>query len=111
MLFRKFAWRIRRKVEVPGTFRAVQISGLVDPAALIWLGERVLQRPRANQVGGEGLIERADSSGALPRKDLKEPQGAVQIPPLRSPGFTVENRGFDDLHAALSTESRTRGRR
>jgi len=43
------------------------------------------------------------------RRDLREPQGALQIPPLRSPGFPVENRGVDDLHAALSTESRTRG--
>jgi hypothetical protein len=34
-----------------------------------------------------------------------------QVPPLRSPGFPVETRGFDDLHAALSAESRTRGRR
>jgi hypothetical protein len=31
--------------------------------------------------------------------------------PLRSPGFPVETRGFDDLYAALFTESRTRGRR
>ena len=30
---------------------------------------------------------------------------------LRSPGFPVEIRGFDGLHAALFTESRTRGRR
>jgi hypothetical protein len=35
--------------------------------------------------------------------------GELQIPPLRSPGFPVEIRGFDDLHAALLTESRTRG--
>jgi len=34
-----------------------------------------------------------------------------QVPPLRSPGFPVETRGVEDLHAALSTESRTRGRR
>jgi len=34
-----------------------------------------------------------------------------QFSPLRSPGFPVETRDFDDLHAALSTESRTRGRR
>ena len=34
-----------------------------------------------------------------------------QVPPLRSPEFPVETRGFDDLHAALSTESRTPGRR
>ena len=31
-----------------------------------------------------GLIQRGDgSSGSLPRKDLREPQGALQIPPLR----------------------------
>ena len=35
----------------------------------------------------------------------------LQIPPLRSPGFPVETRGVVDLHAALFTESRTRGRR
>jgi hypothetical protein len=34
-----------------------------------------------------------------------------QISPLRSPEFPVETRGVDDLHAALSTESRTGGRR
>jgi hypothetical protein len=28
-----------------------------------------------------------------------------------SPGFPVKTRGFDNLHAALSTESRTRSRR
>jgi hypothetical protein len=38
-------------------------------------------------------------------------RGKLQIPRLRSPGFPVEIRGFDDLHAALFTESRTRGRR
>jgi hypothetical protein len=37
--------------------------------------------------------------------------GKTMVPPLRSPGFPVETRGVDDLHAALSTESRTRGRR
>jgi hypothetical protein len=36
---------------------------------------------------------------------------ATQISPLRSPGFPVETHGFDDLRAALSTESRTCGRR
>jgi hypothetical protein len=34
-----------------------------------------------------------------------------QVPPLRSPGFPVEARGVEKLHAALFTESRTRGRR
>ena len=37
--------------------------------------------------------------------------GKPQVPPLRSPGFPLETRGVEDLHAALSTESRTRGRR
>jgi hypothetical protein len=37
----------------------------------------------------------------------KEPR----VPPLRSPGFIVETHGFEDLHAALFPESRTRGRR
>ena len=35
----------------------------------------------------------------------------TEISPLRSPGFPVETRGFDDLHTALSKESRTRFRR
>ena len=35
----------------------------------------------------------------------------LQIAPLRYPGFPVEFRGVDELHAGLSTESRTRGRR
>ena len=37
--------------------------------------------------------------------------GEQQIPPLRSPGFPVETLGVDELHAALSKESRKRGRR
>ena len=40
---------------------------------------------------------------------LRPGRGALQIPRLRSPGFPVEIRGFDDLHAALFTESRTHG--
>jgi hypothetical protein len=42
--------------------------------------------------------------------DILERIAEPQVPPLRSPGFPVESRGFDDLHAALSTESRKRGR-
>src|ERR1700677_3852948 len=37
--------------------------------------------------------------------------GEPQVPPLRSPVFPVETRGVRDLHAALSTESCTCGRR
>jgi hypothetical protein len=37
--------------------------------------------------------------------------GGLQIPPLRSPRFPVETHGVDEFHAALSMESRTRGRR
>ena len=44
-------------------------------------------------------------------KHSHEGTAEPQIPPLRSPGFPVETRGVEDLHAALSTESRTRGRR
>jgi hypothetical protein len=63
-----------------------------------------------NRVGARGRSEGAGSSGSLSGKDLREPQCALQIPPLRSPGFPVESRGVDEVHAALSTESRTRGR-
>jgi hypothetical protein len=35
--------------------RAVQISGLKDPAALIWLGERVLQPAMSESGWGRGL--------------------------------------------------------
>jgi hypothetical protein len=41
----------------------------------------------------------------------KDPEKEPQVAPLRSPGFPVENRGVGNLHAALSTESRTRGSR
>jgi hypothetical protein len=44
-------------------------------------------------------------------KHFQERTAEPQISPLGSPGFPVETRGFDDLHAALFTESRTRGRR
>ena len=44
-------------------------------------------------------------------KHFQEGAAKPQVPPLRSPGFPVETRGVEDLHAALSTESRTRGRR
>jgi hypothetical protein len=47
----------------------------------------------------------------LSKKHFQEGTAEPQISPLRSPGFPVETRGFDDLHAALFTESRTRGRR
>ena len=36
-------------------------------------------------------------------------RGAPQIPRLRSPGFPVELRGVDTLHAPFFTERRTRG--
>jgi hypothetical protein len=45
------------------------------------------------------------------RKHFQGRTAEPQISPLRSPGFPVKTRGFDDLHAALFTESRTRGRR
>jgi hypothetical protein len=42
---------------------------------------------------------------AFSREDLRESQGALRIPPLRSPGFPVENSGVDQLHATLTTAS------
>jgi hypothetical protein len=33
-----------------------------------------------------------------------------QVPPLRSPGFPVETRGFNHLHAVSFTGNRIRGR-
>jgi hypothetical protein len=50
---------------------------------------------------GYGLQEKT-----FPRRSIH-----TEISPLRCPGFPVETCGFDDLHAPLSTESRTRGRR
>jgi hypothetical protein len=41
---------------------------------------------------------------------MREPGKEPQVPPLRSPGFPVKTRGVEGLYAALSTESRTRGR-
>ena len=44
-------------------------------------------------------------------KHFQERAAEPQVPPLRSPGFPVDARGVGDLHTALSTESRIRGRR
>ena len=46
----------------------------------------------------------------LQEKHFQERAAEPQVPPLRSPGFPVETRGVDQVHAALSEESRTRGR-
>ena len=40
--------------------------------------------------------------------DLGGRRGALQIPPLRSPGFPVELGGADALHAPFLTERRIR---
>jgi len=57
----------------------------MDPAALISLGERVLQAAKRIRLLDEDLIRRGwfIGSSGLARKDLREPQGALQIPPLR----------------------------
>ena len=71
------------------------------------LPERVVaeQKPFFVTLGGP----KAHDSSV--EKHSQEGTAEPQISPLRSPGFPVETRGFDDLHAALFTESRTRGRR
>ena len=50
------------------------------------------------------------AAGLLRRKTFPGKSIHTEISPLRSPGFPVETRGFEDLHAALFKESRTRGR-
>jgi hypothetical protein len=62
-----------------GNIGAVQISGWVEPVVLMLLDKRVPQPRQAKSGWGEGMVH----LGALPRKDLREPQGALQIPPLR----------------------------
>jgi hypothetical protein len=47
----------------------------------------------------------------LSKTHFQEGTAEPQISALRSPGFPVKTRDFDDLHSALFTESRTRGRR
>jgi hypothetical protein len=54
----------------------------------------------------EALGQKGESSLLLMFVDWK---GALQIPPLRYPGFPVEFGGVGDLHAAFLNESRTRG--
>jgi hypothetical protein len=63
--------------------RAVQISGWVEPVVLMLLDKRVPQPRQAKSGWGEGQPEGMVHLGALPRKALREPQGALQIPPLR----------------------------
>ena len=53
---------------------------------------------------------RDDKGKGRYRPWLRSGDGKPQISPLRSPGFPVKARGFDGLHAALFTESRTRSR-
>jgi hypothetical protein len=42
-------------------------------------------------------------------RPLSGSRGALQVAPLRYPGFPLEVGGVGELHAAFLTESRTRG--
>jgi hypothetical protein len=55
-------------------------------------------------IGRERFIRFASQEG------FERAQGALQIPPLRSPGFPVETRGVDWVHAVSFAGNRTRGR-
>jgi hypothetical protein len=44
----------------------------------------------------------------FPLENLREPQGAPQIPPLRSPGFPVENRGVDGIRVRFGRDDKGR---
>jgi hypothetical protein len=59
------------------------------------------------------LVRRSVFSNPRERSVEKHSQdnfAEPQISPLRSPGFSVENRGVDPHHAVFFKENRTRGR-
>ena len=81
-------------------------------------GASIATEPAVPQTGAtvnHDLVPDPPANGrngsSFPRVGCNEKPREPQVPPLRSPGFPVETRGFDALHAALSTESRKRGRR
>jgi hypothetical protein len=84
----------------------------------VWSRQKQLAR-RLDFDSGEGSKRRTAKvaySTQMPtvlvcRGSVSSGRKESQVLPLRSPGFPVATRGFDDLHAALFTESRTRGRR
>jgi hypothetical protein len=88
--------------------RAVQSPNELPPCHL--LQKKSARKARKGSFSRAGLPDfprsRTVCRKTSPRKDC-EPQ----VSALRSPGFPVEARGVGDLHATLSKESRTRGRR
>jgi hypothetical protein len=72
---------------------------------------RMLRLP-GTDVPGYRLYRPYGTAASLCKKNISK-AGPLkpQISALRSPGFPVETRGVGVLHATLSTESRTRGRR
>ena len=111
------------------TLRRLQIPRLRSPGfpvetrgfdglhAALFTESRTRGRREQREVGNPGRDDKGRVATFREVGDLDgQNVGAatlrrLQIPRLRSPGFPVETRGFDGLHAALFTESRTRGRR
>ena len=69
------------------------------------LGHPLNIRPRHSL-----LLSRAPTIDTLRKKHFQERTAEPRISPRRSPEFSVETRGFDDLHAALFKESRMKSR-
>jgi hypothetical protein len=90
--------------------RAVQISWWFDFRDADFI-EPAHAATRFCETGLRGLIGMGWFIRFASQEGFERPQGALQIPPLRSPGFPVESRGAEEEHTALSAESRTRGRR
>src|ERR1700677_309107 len=72
------------------------------------------QYPSRRSVGGKWETQPRFPSGPVHVFSTTKPTltrlTKQTVAPLRSPGFPVKSCGFGELHAALSTESRTRGR-
>jgi hypothetical protein len=76
--------------------------GAIPLVGLIWIWLHRWPMPKATPVACRGESVTVDRAFAKAEREL-------QIPPLRSPGFPMETRGVDALHAARFTASRTRG--
>ena len=86
--------RRKRKLALlpePTTVLPIRLQHFIDNTAHFFIAPFVLRI--SVRCGTANL----NLSAFLSRKDLRKPQGALQIPRLRSPGFPVETRGFDGL--------------
>jgi hypothetical protein len=98
--------------DVPGaTFEALFFVKF-DKIRCFWVSGDI--NSRVCFISGElsGAGRRGSSASTVSRSAEKHSRGRAaepQVPPLRSPGFPVENSGVDVFRAALFEESRIRG--